>query len=104
MCSYINNLDEFTINAGLIINNKPVAGLIDRNDPNSLERAKSSPASSAFSFALRKDSSIIWSALLLTPRNKAPAPVFALTTPIGEAKVVLCCLITANLISYILVC
>ena len=25
---YINNLDEFTINAGLIINNKPVAGLI----------------------------------------------------------------------------
>ena len=27
--SYINNLDEFTINAGLIINNKPVAGLIN---------------------------------------------------------------------------
>jgi len=26
---YINNLDEFTINAGLIINNKPVAGLIN---------------------------------------------------------------------------
>ena len=26
--SYINNLEEFTINAGLIINNKPVAGLI----------------------------------------------------------------------------
>jgi 3'(2'), 5'-bisphosphate nucleotidase len=25
---YINNLDEFTINAGLIINNKPIAGLI----------------------------------------------------------------------------
>ena len=25
---YINNLDEFTINAGLIINNKPVGGLI----------------------------------------------------------------------------
>ena len=25
---YINNLDEFTINAGLIINRKPVAGLI----------------------------------------------------------------------------
>ncbi len=25
---YINNLDEFTINAGLIIDNKPVAGLI----------------------------------------------------------------------------
>ena len=25
---YINNLDEFTINAGLIINNRPVAGLI----------------------------------------------------------------------------
>ena len=25
---YINNLDEFTINAGLIINQKPVAGLI----------------------------------------------------------------------------
>jgi 3'(2'), 5'-bisphosphate nucleotidase len=25
---YINNLEEFTINAGLIINNKPVAGLI----------------------------------------------------------------------------
>ena len=25
---YINNLDEFTINAGLIINNKPTAGLI----------------------------------------------------------------------------
>ena len=25
---YINDLDEFTINAGLIINNKPVAGLI----------------------------------------------------------------------------
>ena len=25
---YINNLDEFTINAGLIINNKPVAGII----------------------------------------------------------------------------
>ena len=27
--SYINNLEEFTINAGLIINNKPVAGLIN---------------------------------------------------------------------------
>ena len=27
--SYINNLDEFTINGGLIINNKPVAGLIN---------------------------------------------------------------------------
>jgi len=26
---YINNLDEFTINAGLIINKKPVAGLIN---------------------------------------------------------------------------
>ena len=26
---YINNLDEFTINAGLIVNNKPVAGLIN---------------------------------------------------------------------------
>tara|TARA_Y100000748_G_scaffold48141_1_gene36641 strand:- start:343 stop:1107 length:765 start_codon:yes stop_codon:yes gene_type:complete len=26
---FINNLDEFTINAGLIINNKPVAGLIN---------------------------------------------------------------------------
>ena len=26
---YINNLDEFTINAGLIINNKPVVGLIN---------------------------------------------------------------------------
>ena len=26
---YINSLDEFTINAGLIINNKPVAGLIN---------------------------------------------------------------------------
>ena len=26
---YINNLDEFTINAGLIINNKPAAGLIN---------------------------------------------------------------------------
>ena len=25
---YINNLDEFTINAGLIINKKPIAGLI----------------------------------------------------------------------------
>ena len=25
---YINNLEEFTINAGLIIDNKPVAGLI----------------------------------------------------------------------------
>ena len=25
---YINNLEEFTINAGLIINNKPVAGFI----------------------------------------------------------------------------
>ena len=25
---YINNLDEFTINAGLIINKKPEAGLI----------------------------------------------------------------------------
>ena len=25
---YINNLEEFTINAGLIINNKPVAGII----------------------------------------------------------------------------
>ena len=25
---YINNLDEFTINAGLILNKKPVAGLI----------------------------------------------------------------------------
>ena len=25
---YINDLDEFTINAGLIINQKPVAGLI----------------------------------------------------------------------------
>jgi len=27
--SYINDLDEFTINAGLIVNNKPVAGLIN---------------------------------------------------------------------------
>jgi len=27
--SYINGLEEFTINAGLIINNKPVAGLIN---------------------------------------------------------------------------
>ena len=27
--SYINDLDEFTINAGLIINNKPIAGLIN---------------------------------------------------------------------------
>ena len=26
---YINDLDEFTINAGLIINNRPVAGLIN---------------------------------------------------------------------------
>ena len=26
---YINNLEEFTINAGLIINNKPAAGLIN---------------------------------------------------------------------------
>ena len=26
---YVNNLEEFTINAGLIINNKPVAGLIN---------------------------------------------------------------------------
>ena len=26
---YINNLEEFTINAGLIINNRPVAGLIN---------------------------------------------------------------------------
>jgi len=26
---YINNLEEFTINAGLIVNNKPVAGLIN---------------------------------------------------------------------------
>ena len=26
---YINNLEEFTINAGLVINNKPVAGLIN---------------------------------------------------------------------------
>ena len=26
---YINNLEEFTINAGLIINKKPVAGLIN---------------------------------------------------------------------------
>ena len=26
---YINNLDEFTINAGLIIDNKPIAGLIN---------------------------------------------------------------------------
>ena len=25
---YINNLDEFTINAGLILDRKPVAGLI----------------------------------------------------------------------------
>ena len=29
---YINNLDEFTINAGLIINNQPVAGLICENE------------------------------------------------------------------------
>ena len=27
--NYLNNLEEFTINAGLIINNKPVAGLIN---------------------------------------------------------------------------
>ena len=26
---YINDLEEFTINAGLIINNKPIAGLIN---------------------------------------------------------------------------
>ena len=33
---YINNLDEFTINAGLIINNKPVAGLINAPAKNRL--------------------------------------------------------------------
>ena len=29
---YINNLEEFTINAGLILNNKPVAGIINAPD------------------------------------------------------------------------
>ena len=33
---YINNLEEFTINAGLIINNKPVAGLINAPSKNRL--------------------------------------------------------------------
>ena len=33
---YINNLEEFTINAGLIINNRPVAGLINAPAKNRL--------------------------------------------------------------------
>jgi len=46
---YINNLEEFTINAGLIINNKPVAGLI--NAPAKRRMFYSYEKGSAFEFS-----------------------------------------------------
>ena len=46
---YINNLDEFTINAGLIINNRPVAGLI--NAPAKKRMFYSYEKGSAFEFS-----------------------------------------------------
>ena len=46
---YINNLEEFTINAGLIINNKPVAGLI--NAPAKKRMFYSYEKGSAFEFS-----------------------------------------------------
>ena len=46
---YINSLDEFTINAGLIINNKPVAGLI--NAPAKKRMFYSYEKGSAFEFS-----------------------------------------------------
>ena len=49
---YINNLEEFTINAGLIINNKPVAGLI--NAPAKKRMFYSYEIGSAFEFSKGK--------------------------------------------------
>ena len=49
---YINNLEEFTINAGLIINNKPVAGLI--NAPAKKRMFYSYENGSAFEFSKGK--------------------------------------------------
>ena len=49
---YINNLEEFTINAGLIINNKPVAGLI--NAPAKKRMFYSYEKGSAFEFSKGK--------------------------------------------------
>ncbi len=49
---YINNLEEFTINAGLIINNKPVAGLI--NAPAKKRMFYSYEKGNAFEFSKSK--------------------------------------------------
>ena len=49
---YINNLEEFTINAGLIINNKPVAGLI--NAPAKKRMFYSYEKGNAFEFSKNK--------------------------------------------------
>ncbi len=49
---YINNLEEFTINAGLIINNKPVAGLI--NAPAKKRMFYSYEKGNAFEFSNNK--------------------------------------------------
>tara|TARA_Y100001970_G_scaffold197998_1_gene240892 strand:+ start:181 stop:945 length:765 start_codon:yes stop_codon:yes gene_type:complete len=49
---YINNLDEFTINAGLIMNNRPVAGLI--NAPAKKRMFYSYERGNAFEFSKNK--------------------------------------------------
>ena len=53
---YINNLEEFTINAGLIINNKPVAGLI--NAPAKKRMFYSYGEGKAFEFCKGKTSNL----------------------------------------------
>ena len=53
---YINNLEEFTINAGLIINNKPVAGLI--NAPAKKRMFYSYEKGNAFEFSKSKTTNL----------------------------------------------
>ena len=53
---YINNLEEFTINAGLIVNNKPVAGLI--NAPAKKRMFYSYDKSKSFEFTNNKTISL----------------------------------------------
>ena len=53
---YINNLEEFTINAGLIINNRPVAGLI--NAPAKKRLFYSYEKGNAFEFSKSKTTNL----------------------------------------------
>ena len=54
--NYINNLEEFTINAGLILNNKPVAGLI--NAPAKKRMFYSYEKGNAFEFSKSKTTNL----------------------------------------------